>query len=228
MLHCVLGAAKAQKKLWSFNPTFPALPNDGTHTVWTPDQFLWHPGAKEAHNHRFGLFLPLWVTFKSDFLSSLSLWITRYSERRLEGEVIKRNSAHLFSFLSLRDNLFICYHLSRGRQNYFPMDRANPKCPRAPVPRIHIAKYPWSFGVNRDNFSIHRCKRVKCQCLLTDTSSAFQAVSVAMGTQGTFITTSPSIEVCSFTGIQFPSTYILQFDPSVDKLWFVMRTENIF
>lgn len=59
--------------------------------------------------------------------------MTRYSARRLEGEeVIKRNSANLFSFLSLPDNLFICSHLTRCRQTYFPMARANPS-PKLPT-----------------------------------------------------------------------------------------------
>lgn len=225
MLHRVLGAAKAWNSLWSSNPTFPALPNVTAHTGQAPHQFLCPPGGKGAHKHHFGLVLPLRVTFKSDFLSSLSLWMTRYSES-LEGEeVIKRNSANLFYFLSLLDNLFICSHLTRCRQTYFPMDRVNPSpkvstCTWISSPRafqIHIAKCPWSFGVSRAISSTHRCKHIKCQCLLPHTAFAFLGVSVAMGTQGTLARISPSTEVCSFTETQPTSTYILQFDPSVDK-----------
>lgn len=135
MLHRELGAAKAWNSLWSSNPTFPALPNVTTHTGQAPHQLLCPPGGKGAHKHHFGLVLPLWVTFKSDFLSSLTVWMTRYSES-LEGEeVIKRNSANLFYFLSLLDNLFICSPLTRCRQTYFPMDRVNPS-PK--VPHVYL------------------------------------------------------------------------------------------
>lgn len=148
-----------------------------------------------------------------------SLYEWQDIQRCLEGEeVIKRNSANLFSFLSLLDNLFICSHLTRCRQTYFPMDRANPPpklptCTWTSFPRafqIHIAKCPWSFGVSRANF---RCKHIKCQCLLPHTSLAFQGVSVAVGTRGTFTRISPSIEVCSFTETQLTSTYIFTVWP---------------
>lgn len=119
--------AGSMETLWSSHPTFPLS------QMLQPAWFLCQPGATEAHEHHFGLVSPLGVTFKSDFLSSLSVWMTRYSVRRLEGEeVIKRNSANLSSFLSLPDNLFICSHLTRCRQTYFPMERANPS-PKVPM-----------------------------------------------------------------------------------------------
>lgn len=234
MLHCVL---EQGKDFGALIPLFLLSQMTG-HTQCKHQTNSCVPQQQKKHTSTILVWFYLCGSpLKVIFLSSLSVWMTRYSERRLEGEeVIKRNSANLFSFLSLLDNLFICPHLTSCRQPYFPVDRANPSsrvhmCTCTSFPRafqIHTAKSPWSFGVNRDSFSTHGCEHMKRQCLLPATSLAFQGVSVAMGTQGTFVRTSPPTEVCSFTETQFTSTYIVQFDPSADKLRFVTGTENIF
>lgn len=143
MLCYVLGAAKAVGRLWSSKTTFLALPKESTQRLCKSQAiFPCHKGAKAAHK----LFFPLWVTFKSYFLSRLSIWMTRYSVRCLKGkEVIKRNSANLFSFLSLLDNLFIWSHFTSCRQTYFPMDRPNPSS------KVHTCTRP-SFSTA---FQIH-------------------------------------------------------------------------
>ena len=159
------------------------------------------PWSKRSTQASFFLFLPLWVTFKSDFLSRLSVWMTRYSVRRLKGkEVIKRNSANLFSFLSLPDNLFIWSHFTSCRQTYFPMDRPNTSskthtctCTSLPTAfKIHIGMSPCYFGVYIAKFSIHRCTCIKCTCLVPHAPLVFLLASVVIGTQRTFIQTSPS------------------------------------
>lgn len=149
--------------------------------------------------------------------------------------MIKRNSANLFSFLSPLDNLFIWAHFTSCRQTYFPMDRPNPSskvhtCAHPSFTtalQIHIVTSLCYFGVYTAKLSIHRCTHIRCTCLLPHTSLVFYIVSVVTGTQRTLTRTSPSKEVCDFTETQFTSTYILKFNPFVNKSWFLMRIQNI-
>lgn len=189
--------AKAWKGLWSSNPTFPALPNVTTHTVWTPDQFLCQPGAEEAHRHHFGLFFylsgsPLIVVF---FPASPYEWWD--IQRVVLREKKWSRGIQLTYFLSCHYWIIsLSALISPGADRLIspwtgPISLSKvPRCTWTSFPRefqIQIAKGPRSFGANRDNFSTHRCKYRKCQCLLPHTSLAFQGVSVAMGTLGTFV-----------------------------------------
>lgn len=146
--------------------------------------------------------------------------------------MIKRNSANLFSFLSLLDNLFICSHLTRCRQTYFPMDRANLSFQGA---QVHLdllsqsisnsdCKGPQIFWGKQRQLQHSQMQIQKMSVLIATHIFSLPGSFCGHGHTGNICKNSPSMEVCSFTETQLTGTSILQFEPSVDKL----RTENIF
>lgn len=119
--------------------------------------------------------------------------------------MIKKNSANLFSFLSLLDNLFIWSHLTSCRQTYLPMDISNPSSKAHVYTHTHLLSHSISnlycnisailviYSQYIYIYIQHRCVGTSCTCLLLHTSLVFHRISVVMGTRRTFMQTSLSI-----------------------------------